>query len=276
MKKLFLGLVVGLVVSSSAFSQGNFGAPPVCSLSGPTTADINSTITITASCTGSPSRFYWTNCSNPTLMVCSDKTTVVGNKTYTFYATNNYGSSNPVSKTVQWKNTTTPPPSGLFGPPVVNSLPIQWVDSQGRVVGRATGPENRQVLINFSASQASPASLVALQMGYGSAISWREAYFIWVGSGCNTGTILGLGAGGEYVMNSNPQIVVGVVKEGSTYNLYSGGTTAVLAPYGNGQVYSYWDSYLQECFDTNYIGYYPITSAPLNLSAYFTPPFKLQ
>lgn len=275
MKKLLLA--VSLLALFSGYASAQRSGPPVCTLQADALSPVVGAIaTITASCTNSPTKFNWSNCPGANLFICSATSNSTGNKTYSLTATNSSGNSQPVSVTLNWRAATTPP-AGTFGPPVVNSLPLQWVDSRGRVVGRATGPENRQVLINFSATSSSPASLAVLEMGYGKSISWKESYLIWIGSGCNTGKILGLGAGGQYVMNSNPYVVLGVVKEGSTFNLYSVLESDVtVAPYGNGEVYSYWDSYLQGCYDTNYIGYYPIKTAPFNLSTYFTPPFKLQ
>jgi hypothetical protein len=168
-----------------------------------------------------------------------------------------------------------PPPSPQFlGTPVVVSTPLYWVDANKKVIGRATGPQNRDVLINFAATTGVPAMMMQFSMTYAPNITWQIGYFIYVGNQCS-GTVLGLGGSNTGVVDANPAKIYTIVKEGSKYNLYRAGD-ATVAPYGNGQEYAYFDSYLQACMVTNYIGYYPITGGPLNLSGIWTPPFSLQ
>ena len=84
-------------------------APPVCTLTPSTTTPyLGGTLTLTASCTQSPSSYNWTGCSSSG-STCQLTGTATGPATYSVTATNGFGTSSPASANVTWQAT---PPAG--------------------------------------------------------------------------------------------------------------------------------------------------------------------
>jgi hypothetical protein len=78
-------------------------AVPVCSLSASSNpANINSTITLAASCSGSPTQYRWVGCSTNGTS-CTVTETAAGPRTYSLTASNATGHGNPASLTVNWQ-----------------------------------------------------------------------------------------------------------------------------------------------------------------------------
>ena len=87
------------------------GAPvPACTLSASSlTPATGSTVTISASCTNSPTNYVWSGCvsNGPN---CTDTITVAGSKEYTLVASNGAGAGNTASITVNWTGPVTSVP----------------------------------------------------------------------------------------------------------------------------------------------------------------------
>lgn len=82
--------------------------PPVCTVSASSDyPTVNSTVTLTANCSQSPTTFAWTGCTSTT-STCQATSATAGAVTYSVTATNAYGSGQG-SKTVSWG---TSPPVG--------------------------------------------------------------------------------------------------------------------------------------------------------------------
>ena len=82
--------------------------PPICSVSASSDyPTVNSTVTLTANCSQSPTSFAWTGCTSTT-STCQATSATAGAATYSVTATNAYGSGQG-SKSVNWG---TPPPVG--------------------------------------------------------------------------------------------------------------------------------------------------------------------
>lgn len=83
---------------------------PSCTLSASNpTPGTGSTVTISASCTNSPTNFLWSGCASngPN---CTDSMTVAGTKEYTLVASNGAGAGNTASVLVEWTGPVTAPP----------------------------------------------------------------------------------------------------------------------------------------------------------------------
>jgi len=81
-------------------------ALPACTLSASNGAPAaNSFVTLTATCTGNPSSYLWSNCASLT-SVCTASSAAPGTVTYSVVASNVNGSSAPASVSVAWQ----PPP----------------------------------------------------------------------------------------------------------------------------------------------------------------------
>ena len=79
-------------------------AVPICSLGASNlTPTIGQSITITATCSNSPTSYTWTAGCTSTSSTCNDTNNVVGNKTYTMFAANGGGNSAPASVVVNWR-----------------------------------------------------------------------------------------------------------------------------------------------------------------------------
>jgi hypothetical protein len=84
---------------------------PACTLSASNTSPVlGSAITITSSCTNSPTTYTWTGCSSAGAS-CNDTVNVAGNKTYTLVASNGNGAGNTAVASVNWTAPPTSPPA---------------------------------------------------------------------------------------------------------------------------------------------------------------------
>jgi cytochrome c553 len=83
--------------------------PPSCTLvSTNTTPGVGTSITLTASCTGSPTSYSWTGCAS-TGPTCTRTETTTGSRTYSVTATNAGGTSAPARISINWQATAGPP-----------------------------------------------------------------------------------------------------------------------------------------------------------------------
>src|ERR1700730_14457419 len=101
-------------------------APTGCTISGPTSGQINVPIALTAQCaTGSPNAWTWAggNCANVTTQSCSAVSAAVGQVTYSVTPRNNVGAGNTPSTIVTWSNTPPPAPTGCTLAASPTSLP---------------------------------------------------------------------------------------------------------------------------------------------------------
>jgi len=77
--------------------------PPVCSVStSNSTPSAGQNITLTASCSGAPTSYVWTNCSSQS-STCITTQASAGTATYTVAAVNAFGTSNVASVGVNWQ-----------------------------------------------------------------------------------------------------------------------------------------------------------------------------
>jgi len=92
--------------------QGQAPSPtPACTLTASNTAPlIGQTITITSSCTNSPTSYAWTGCAS-TATNCTDSVAVATIKTYSLVASNGSGAGSPASVVVNWTAPPTSPPT---------------------------------------------------------------------------------------------------------------------------------------------------------------------
>jgi hypothetical protein len=89
-------------------------APPVCTVTGPTTGTLNNAITLTASCSPAATSWTWTGGNCPGAgQTCSAVESVAHTTTYTVAGTNGtfVGTASP-GKDVAWSNTLPAAPSG--------------------------------------------------------------------------------------------------------------------------------------------------------------------
>lgn len=85
---------------------------PTCTITGGNvTAQTGASVTLTASCSGSPSNWAWTggSCAGKTTQSCAASEGATGAVNYSVTATNTVGSSNTPSTTVTWSNTPVAP-----------------------------------------------------------------------------------------------------------------------------------------------------------------------
>jgi len=84
---------------------------PACVLvASSTTPAINSTLTLTASCTNAPTQYTWTNCTS-TSATCTTTSSTTGNRTYSISARNASGFGPTATVTVAWQVPPTAPPT---------------------------------------------------------------------------------------------------------------------------------------------------------------------
>jgi hypothetical protein len=101
--------------SGQAFVTVNWGGivgPPVpsCTLSASnTTPTVGQSVTLTSSCTNSPSTYTWSNCTS-TGPTCVDVATAPGAKVYTVRGANGSGPGNVATVQVNWQVAPTAPP----------------------------------------------------------------------------------------------------------------------------------------------------------------------
>ena len=86
------------------------GGVPACTLV-PSSAfpAVNTTLTLTGSCTNTPTLYEWLNCASAT-NVCTATESTIGVRTYTMYARNASGVSAPARVSVTWQVPPTAPP----------------------------------------------------------------------------------------------------------------------------------------------------------------------
>ena len=113
----------------SPVTSSGGGSAPVCALTASDTAPfVGTTITLYASCSGSPSSFTWTGCSSSGGR-CDASASVSGTQTYTMVASNADGASAPVSIGIHWRSLPPVPACSMIvssntAPPVANSLAL--------------------------------------------------------------------------------------------------------------------------------------------------------
>jgi hypothetical protein len=85
-------------------------APPTCSLV-PSSASpaVNTTLTLTASCTNEPTAYQWTNCAGST-STCMTSESTAGVRVYSVTASNSSGVSAPAFVSINWQQPVTGPP----------------------------------------------------------------------------------------------------------------------------------------------------------------------
>jgi hypothetical protein len=95
------------VVWAAAPTSG--GTRPSCTLtSGSASATVGSSVTLNASCTGSPTSYAWTGCSS-TSSSCVARATSAGTASYSMTAANASGTSTSVSTQVSWSSSPASP-----------------------------------------------------------------------------------------------------------------------------------------------------------------------
>jgi hypothetical protein len=98
--------------------------PPSCTLGSSNTAPgINTSITLTATCNGSPTTYSWTGCTS-TGPTCTRTETTTGSRTYSVTATNAGGTSAPTSISINWQATAGPPTPTPTPPPEPGPTPV--------------------------------------------------------------------------------------------------------------------------------------------------------
>ena len=102
------------------FCAADFNPPsavPVCSIApSSTTPAINTTLTLTASCTNGPTSYQWTNCTSATSS-CTVSESMPGTSVYSVTARNAAGVSQVVSVFIDWQ-------PAVSGPPVCSLFAI--------------------------------------------------------------------------------------------------------------------------------------------------------
>jgi hypothetical protein len=83
--------------------------PPTCTVTGSNTAQINTNLTLTASCSPAATSYVWTGCSS-TSSTCQDNQSASGNVTYTVKGSNGNGAGQTSPDfVVNWSNTVVAP-----------------------------------------------------------------------------------------------------------------------------------------------------------------------
>jgi hypothetical protein len=112
---------VGVTVDWRSSGGGTTPPPPVgptpyCAISASSTAPaVNSTLTLTAACTNSPTTFVWSGCTSST-NICTTTQAVPGARPYSVTAANTAGEGQPSSITVTWQQPPTAPPVCTLSP----------------------------------------------------------------------------------------------------------------------------------------------------------------
>lgn len=92
--------------SAAAPAQPAAGAP-VCTLTASSMSPVPGTpVTLTATCTDSPTSYTWTNCTGATGATCTANQTAAGPVTYGVVGVNSRGSSAPANITLNWQAAT--------------------------------------------------------------------------------------------------------------------------------------------------------------------------
>lgn len=99
---------------------------PSCTLAASTTTPtVGANLTLTASCSGSPTSYAWTGCSSTTT-TCTASATSTGARTYSMTSSNSAGTSAAASVQVTWQSAPVTPPPGTPGnyTGVITSFPL--------------------------------------------------------------------------------------------------------------------------------------------------------
>jgi hypothetical protein len=151
------------------------GPPTGCSISGPTSASINSTITLTAVCSGGGAATGWSwsggNCGGLTTQSCQ-ATQSVANPALTYTVVSSNASGGPsASKTVNWTAggggppPPPPPPGGISCSGFANTVEVALNWTSG-AAGTATISENDAVVVSFTAGTTTHLSqITAFEFG---------------------------------------------------------------------------------------------------------------
>jgi hypothetical protein len=92
---------------------------PACTLSSPTlTPALNTTQTLTATCTGTPTSYVWAGCTSTT-NTCTTTRSTAGAAVYSVTATNALGTGTPVTRTLTWGGTSGPLPQCTISAPTL-------------------------------------------------------------------------------------------------------------------------------------------------------------
>ena len=84
-------------------------SPPTCSVASNMPSPFTGqTITLTATCTNSPTTYAWTNCSSTT-STCQATSNTAGTQNYSVQATNVVGTSTAAATSVTWQQSSAPP-----------------------------------------------------------------------------------------------------------------------------------------------------------------------
>ena len=98
------------------------GSPPVCTiLASESAPSVGTSITLTATCSGSPTSYSWTGCAN-TDSTCTKTETTAGARTYSVTASNAAGASAPASVSINWQATSGPPTPTPVPPPPTSQV----------------------------------------------------------------------------------------------------------------------------------------------------------
>jgi hypothetical protein len=86
------------------------GSPPLCAiLASEPAPGVGTSITLTATCSGSPTSYSWTGCTS-TGPNCTTTEATIGTRIYSVIASNAAGASAPASISISWQATAGPPP----------------------------------------------------------------------------------------------------------------------------------------------------------------------
>jgi hypothetical protein len=97
------GSGTGAVANASVNWQPRPTSPPACTVTPSNTAPFTGqTITLTATCTNSPTSYAWTNCTS-TSSTCNTSSGVAGTQNYSVIATNVVGPGQSASASVSWQ-----------------------------------------------------------------------------------------------------------------------------------------------------------------------------
>jgi hypothetical protein len=179
------------VVASNAIANGapasvqvNWQAPatpqpPSCSLSASNTSPTtNQSITLTASCSGSPTSYTWTGCTSSGTQ-CTTTSANAGAVTYSVRGTNNNGQGNAASVTVNWKA----PPAPPTAPPVCTLTPSTASPFTGQSVTLTASCSNQPTGYTWTGCNSSGSSCSVSSSSPGSqTISVRASNAIGPGS----------------------------------------------------------------------------------------------
>ena len=132
----------------------NWGAPivPSCTITPSSYTPVaGSTITITSSCTGSPTTYSWTGCTSTTSS-CTDSMPTAGAKSYSLVAANGSGNGAPATALVNWQ----PPPTAAPSCTLTPSDPSPFVGQIITLTATCTQSPTSYLWTNCSASTSSP------------------------------------------------------------------------------------------------------------------------